>query len=217
MTRICGECGIRYEDHQAECPLCVRRKPEPPSGKGSRSNVGKHLREMVTFSAFSAGLIAFITDYAYSGTLTWSRIPLLSLAYAWVTVYLVSLTWRSRYLTVAASALSTGLFLHFLSDLTSGGDGWFHAIALPMVTSAALISLLVTAINGLFNLSFMGRLLSAMAGIALFTVFIDLTVTPGVTWSLITASGTVPLIVFLAGLEKRLRRKGSSLEKYFHA
>ena len=216
MTRICGECGIRYEDDQEECPLCARRTPLPPTGTSEYGNRGKHLREVATFSAFSAGLIAFITDYAYSETLTWARIPLLSLAYAWLTVLLVSLSWRSRYLTVAASALTTGLYLFFLSGLTSGGNGWFSAIALPVVTFAALISILVTAVNGLFNLSFMGRLSSIIAGIALFTVFIDLTVTPGVTWSLITASGAVPLIVFLAGLEKRLKRKGSSLEKYFH-
>jgi hypothetical protein len=216
MTQICGECGVRYEDGLDECPLCARKPPAPPGDAGPEKNSSRHFREVITFTAFSAGLIAFITDLAYSGSLSWSRIPLLSLGYSWLTAFMLSVSRKANYLRVTVAAASIGAYLYFLSRLTSGPDGWFQPIALPIVAAAALLSLLVTAVLRLFSLPFLGKVSAVLVGMALFTVSIDLTLSPGASWSLVTASGIVPVTVFLAGLEKRLRKKGSSLEKYFH-
>lgn len=214
MTPICPECGVRYEDDQAECPLCARRSP-PQRGSIPEAHSARHFREVITFTAFSVGLVTLITDLAYAGSLGWSRIPLLSLGYAWLTMFMLSLTRRARYIQVIVASVSTGGYLYFLSGLT-GGEGWFSPTALSIVAAAALISFLVTAVIRLFRMSFPGRVSTGLAGVALLAVCIDLILTPGVSWSLITAAGIVPVTVFIAGLEKRLRDKGSSLEKYFH-
>lgn len=214
MTPICGECGTRYEDNQAECPLCARRSP-PQGGRIPEAHSARHFREVITFTAFSAGLVTLITDLAYAGSLGWSRIPLLSLGYAWLTMFMLSLTRKAKYIQVMVAAVSTGGYLYFLSGLT-GGEGWFSPTALSIVAAAALISFLVTAVIRLFHMSFPGRVSSGLVGVALLAVCIDLILTPGVSWSLITAAGIVPVTVFITGLEKRLRDRGSSLEKYFH-
>ncbi len=177
MTPICDECGIRYEDDQAECPLCARRSP-PQRGSIPEAHSARHFREVITFTAFSAGLLTFITDLAYSGSPGWSRIPLLSLGYAWLTMFLLSLARRAKYLQVMVAWVSTGGYLYFLSGLT-GGEGWFYPTAISMVAAAAVISLLVTAVIRLFHMSFPGRVSTGLVGVALLTVCIDLILTPG--------------------------------------
>ncbi len=217
MTPVCGKCGVRYEESFGSCPLCRQRKAEPAEEKPRGGKSLKHFREVLTFSAFSTGLIVFITDFAYGGSLDWSRIPLLSLGYVWLTFFLLSCLRGRKYFPVPTAAVTTGLFLFFLSGFTSGAGGWFSEIVLPILFSVAFISILVTAVVMIFRMSFLGTLSSGLAGAGLLMICVDFTVNPGVSWSLVAASGVVPVIVFLAGLEKRLRKKGSSLEKYFNA
>ncbi len=217
MTPICGKCGVRYEDNCDGCPLCRQRKAEPPEEKPKGAKTLKHFREAVTFSAFSTGLIVLITDFAYGGSLGWSRIPLLSLGFIWLTLFLLSFLRGKRYLLVPAAAITTGVFLYFLSGFTSDSTGWFSEIVLPVLFFTAFISILVTTVVMIFRLSFLGTVSTGLAGAGLLMICIDFTVNPGISWSLVAASGVVPVIVFLAGLEKRLEKKGSSLEKYFNA
>lgn len=214
MTPVCGSCGIRFEEDCRSCPLCGKTRVEPAADPGEAL---KHFREVLTFSAFSTAFIVFITDLAYSGSLDWSRIPLLSLGYVWLTLFLLSFLRGRKYFPVPTAAITTGLFLFFLSGFTSGAGCWFSEIVLPILLSIAFISIVVTAVSMIFRMSFLGTLSSCLAGAGLLMICIDFTVNPGVSWSLVAASGVIPVIVYLAGLEKRLRKKGSSLEKYFNA
>lgn len=215
MSPICEKCGIRYEEENGSCPLCGKESEDPASKAGETGHSMKHFREVVTFTAFSAGLIVFITDFAYGGAFSWSRIPLLSLGYCWLTSFLLSFLHKGKYLPVPAAAASTGLFLFFLSGFTSPAGSWFTGMALPILAAVAAISVLAAAVIRLFGMSFLGTVSTYLAGAGLLTICIDFAVTPGASWSLVAASGVIPMIVFLAGLERRLRRKGSSLEKYF--
>ena len=215
MSPLCGNCGIMYEEESISCPLCAKTPSETSSSRADRGREDKHFRDVITFAGFSTGLIVFITDFAYGGPLDWAGIPLFCLGYLWLTFFILSFLQRRRYLRVPAISITTGVFLYFLSGFTSE-SGWFLGVVVPILLCFTFISLLVMAVIRIFRLSFIGRVSSCLAGAGFLTICIDFTVNPGVSWSLVAASGAVPLMVFLSGFESRLRRNGSSLEKYFH-
>ena len=62
----------------------------------------------------------------------------------------------------------------------------------------------------------------ALLCVALFVLSLELLLhnyqghSPSVSWSLITSAAAIPFVLFLLSLEKKLKRGGSNLEKYFH-
>lgn len=217
MTPLCGKCGVVYEEGPEGCPLCSIRKSEEQPGSELPERTPGQIRKAVTFAAFSTGLITFVTDFAYSGSVTWSAIPLLSLAYALVTMLLVSLLRRNRYLSITAAAVSTTAYLSYLGRLTDSEQNWFSGIAFPILMSVSIASILVITAIRVFRFSFTGSAISVMTAAGLVLVSIDATLSHEVSWSLVTSAGILSLMVLLAGTEKRLRKRGSSLEKYFRA
>lgn len=215
---LCDKCGVRYEDGIESCPLCamVSEKPEKSEQHDSTIPASKHFREVLFFVCFSCSLIIFITDIAYGMNVSWSKIPLISIGYVWVTCFLVSILVSRKYLALVAGIGLTGVYLFLLGVFTSDIP-WFSDIAFPILLSLGLLTVVATGAIRLFKLSFAAALSVCLVCAGLFTICIDLAVTPGVSWSLVTASGVIPIVLFLAGFQKRLQRKGSNLRKYFFA
>lgn len=213
---LCSKCGVRYENSCNRCPLCTGVTEAPSESELQDDNVpaAKHFREVLGFVCFSCSLIMFVTDIAYGMSISWSRIPLLSTGYVWLTGVLLSILKPRGYLMLITGISLTGVFLFLLGEFTAE-ISWFSEIALPILVSAALLAIAAAGAVRLFSLSFLGTLSVSLVCAGLLTISIDLAVTPGVSWSLVTASGVIPVILFLAGFEKRLERKGSSLRKYF--
>ncbi len=213
---LCSKCGVRYENSSTGCPLCTGAKEAASESELQDDHIpaAKHFREVLSFICFSCSLIVFITDIAYGMSISWSRIPLLSIGYVWVTGILLSILNPRGYLMLITGISLTGVYL-FLLRVFTAEMSWFSEIALPILVSAVLLTVVATGAVRLFNLSFLGTLSVFLVCAGLLTISIDLAVTPGVSWSLVTASGVIPVILFLAGFEKRLERKGSNLRKYF--
>jgi hypothetical protein len=213
---LCDNCGVRYEDDDRGCPLCGGPPEEPAREAVAHPPSHARFREVMTFAAFSTGLIVFITDIAYGMDLSWSRIPLVTLGYLWAVLMLVSLLHRRRYLTITGVMSLSCAYLYLLGTFT-GNAAWFRGTALPILVSLTVLSVLAVGAIRLFRLSVLGSISVGLVCAGLLTICIDLSVSPGASWSLVAASGVVPVIVYLANLEKRLQAKGSSLRKYFFA
>jgi hypothetical protein len=73
-----------------------------------------------------------------------------------------------------------------------------------------------------FRLSALGGISAGLISAGLYTVCAELVINAYLggslqpSWSLITAAAVIPIIAFLINFEKRLERRGSDLQKYFH-
>ncbi len=177
--------------------------------------------EVVGFIALAGAVVVFATDFAYGMDISWSRIPLISIGYVWLTIFMIPRLKRIPYLLVVAEILLIGLYLYALNLFTSG-PGWYWGIAFPIVGSFGFLILLSVLVIRIFKLSVLGGLAVGLVAAGLSTLCID-----GIlnlylydqlrfSWSIVTAASVIPLIAFLVSFEKRLKRHGSNLKKHFH-
>lgn len=230
---ICTGCGVAIEERYRNCPLCGRsldkvrtdasedrleNVTEPACEKDVPANIV--VLEVFSFVAVSSALVVLATDLAWGMDVSWSRLPLLSIGYVWLAVFQVTLLRRKPWLLATVEFLSACLFLFTLDTLTSGPP-WFWGIALPVLFVLALLILATAAFIRLRKPSVLGMLSAGLASGAVFTLLIDMLLnwffshSLRISWSMVTAVSVIPIIVFLSGFEKRLKKRGSSLKKYF--
>jgi hypothetical protein len=183
------------------------------------------LRDVFGFLALAGALVVFAVDFAYGTDITWSRFPLLALGYLvvvlYMPLYLPRLPGGKTYPLIIGETAATGLFLSLLNRFTAGPD-WFLPLALPLTLLSGVLVLAVTTVIRRFRLSALGGISTALVAAGLFTVATELVLDsylgapPAPSWSLITAAAVIPIILFLINFERRLRRRGSDLKKYFH-
>lgn len=241
---ICRQCGVEVESDYTHCPLCgeaierAEQGPRADAESGSTAagpenertsaaieahdaKVRLLFQEVVGFIALAGAVVVFATDFAYGMDLSWSRIPLISIGYLWLTVFMIPRLKRVPYLLVAAEILLLGLYLYALNMFT-GGPGWYWGIAFPIVAAFGLLMLLSVLAIRIFNLSVLGGLAVGFVATGLFTLCIEGALNLyfydrlSFSWSIITAASVIPLIAFLVNFEKRLKKRGSNLEKHFH-
>ncbi len=177
--------------------------------------------EAIGFLALAGAVVVLATDFAYGMDISWSRIPLISIGYVWVSIFLIPRLKRIPYLLVVAEILLLGAYLYGLNRFT-GGPGWYWGIAFPIVASIGLLTLLSVLGIRIFKLSVLGGLAVGLVAAGLFTLCIDGILTLyfhdqlDFSWSIVTAASVVPLIAFLVSFERRLKKRGSNLQKHFH-
>ncbi len=243
---ICKNCGVEIEEDHSYCPLCGLALEESdtsqPYGEGSelhdeedgslveyRSVIEKHeeklrilLQDIWSFITIAALIIVFAVDFSFDMEISWARFPLLSIAYVWLLTFVISKLRYRAYLILSALLLATAIFLLAMDTFTPG-PSWFLSLALP------LLGILTVAITGvitlirLFGLSILGGLSAALAAAGLVIIgtetLLDMYMDKPlrISWSLIPATAVLPIIAFLFSFEKRLKKRGSDLDKYFHA
>lgn len=177
--------------------------------------------EVVGFIALAGAVVVFATDFAYGMDISWSRIPLISIGFVWMSIFLIPRLKGLPYLLVVAEILLLGAYLYGLNSFT-GGPGWYWGIAFPVVASFGVLILLSVLVIRIFKLSVLGGLAVGLVAAGLFTLCID-----GIlhlyfdaqlrfSWSIVTAASAIPLIAFLVSFERRLKKRGSNLQKHFH-
>ncbi len=96
---LCKHCGVELEDAAPFCPLCRHPLESRPGTAQTRaaegirdfappvlahSNTKRHLRswvlELLSLLAVTGVIIVLVADLAFSGSLTWSRYPLIAIA-----------------------------------------------------------------------------------------------------------------------------------------
>lgn len=230
---ICPNCGVEIENDYERCPLCGtslsgEAEGETAAGGAYSEAIEQHnekvrllFREIFGFIALAAAVVVFAVDFAYGMDLSWARYPLASIAFLWLAVFLTGALKHRVYLLVLGDTAAAAGFL-FLLQLFSAGGSWFLPLALPMTLAAGAVVLVSAAVIRRFRLSALGAISAGLISAGLYTVCAELVIDAYLgrplapSWSLITAAAVIPIIAFLINFEKRLQRRGSDLQKYFH-
>ncbi len=231
---ICADCGVEIEEGHEYCPLCgaslseearERRKEEGGDYSSAlqrhEEKVGILFREIFGFIVLAAGLLVLAVDLSYGTEIGWSRYPLVSLAYVWFSIVIIASFKRRVFLLVASE---TGLSLLFLLllDIFTEGRPWFAGLALPLTLLLSGLSSVTIVIIRRLKLSIFGGISASLIGAGLFTLCTEIVLrnflheSIYVSWSLIPAAAAISIILFLFLFEKRLKKRGSDLDKYFH-
>lgn len=211
--------------------------PESPEGSYSAERrealIEEHdekvrllFREVFGFIALAAAVVVAAVDFAFGMDIDWSRYPLASLGYAWLIVFIVrplrSLHIKNRaFLILAVQTGITLVFLYLLDTFTSGRP-WFTGLALPLTMLLAVLAVLSILVIRHFGLKALGGISTALVAAGVFTLGTELILRVFqnkevlVSWSIIPATAVIPIIAFLVFFEKRLKKRGSNLSKYFH-
>ena len=230
---ICKKCGVEIEEGLQFCPLCktlLGENIEPVETEIIKSEtiVPKIIRqtkswiwELVTFLSFAAFIVIFAVDFAYGTNITWSRFPLASIIFIWLTLTLLIRLKRRTYLLIIFETLILMILLWVL-DLFITTKPWFFKLALPMVLSLSLLLILTILFVRKNKLSVFGILATCMTSGGFFLLFLDAILhnfrkgKPLISWSVVAFACIIPLIVFLLYFQKRLKKKGIDLQRYFH-
>ncbi|MGC9312117.1 MAG: DUF6320 domain-containing protein [Sediminispirochaetaceae bacterium] len=197
----------------------------PPSGIEGDAEREERVRilfgEVISFIALAGAVVVFAVDYAYGMRVSWSRFPLISIAFFWL---LVSIPYWLRgrgYLIVLLETIDLIVFLYLL-DLFTPSAAWFTGLALPIAAGLGVISMLAMGCIRLFRLSVLGSVSTVLVALGLYMLWLEWVINyyvydhAYVSWSLVAAAAAVPIIVFLITYNSRLKRHGSNLKKHFH-
>jgi hypothetical protein len=230
---MCSNCGVEIENDYERCPLCGTslsgEAGAEPAGGGEYSEVIEQhdrrvrllFREIFGFIGLAGAVVVFAVDFAYGMDISWARYPLASIAFLWLAMFLIAVLKGRIYLIVLCETAATAAFL-LLLDLFSAGGGWFLPLALPLTLAAGGLVLVSAAVIRRFRLSALGGISAGLISAGLYTVCAELVINAYLggqlqpSWSFITAAAVIPIIAFLINFEKRLERRGSDLQKYFH-
>ena len=200
--QVCKRCGVEIEERLKSCPLCklpLGNNFEPIETKiiKSQSIVPKIIRqtkswiwELVTFLSFATFIVIFAVDFAYGTKITWSRFPLASIIFVWLTFTLMIRLKKRTYLLIIVESLILLLLLRVL-DLFITAKPWFFRLALPIVLCLSLISILSILFVRKNRLSIFGILATCMTNSGFFLLFLDAILhsftkgKPFISWSIV--------------------------------
>jgi hypothetical protein len=229
--KSCPYCGVRLEEDYRRCPLCNtlleagEESDREPEVRHEQGHVEERPRlwlvEVVSLLAAVVAIVVFASDFAFGFRLTWSRIPIASVAYAWIcAVAIIALGRRAVLLGVVLTAATLGVLCAI--DLFHAGLEWFAGLGAPVVVLGAILAAGVVWIGR-------SRALSALANIALsvatggvYAVGIEVIVSRfaagpiTVSWSVVVLACAVSLSLVILLIHRRLRRRHASLERIFH-
>ena len=112
--------------------------------------------------------------------------------------------------------------LLYLLDLFTSSAAWFLPFALPLTLALGALVLAAAVVIRRFRLSILGGISAGLIAAGLYTICVELILNGYLglplqpSWSLITAAAVIPIIAFFVYFERRLKKQGSDLEKYFH-
>ncbi|HHE37293.1 MAG TPA: hypothetical protein ENL20_01810 [Candidatus Cloacimonetes bacterium] len=230
---ICKKCGVEIEEGLKFCPLCKTplgeftepaeteeiqsRKLIPEISRKSRS----WLWELVTFLSFAGFIVIFAVDFAYGTNITWSRFPLVSIIFVWLSFTFIFRLKTRTYLQIILETLVL-LILLWVLDLFIMAKPWFFRLALPIVLCLSFLTILNTFFFRKTRVSVFGILASSMISVGIFLLFLDFILHNYMegklllSWSIVAFACIIPLVVFLLYFRKRLKKKGIDLQKFFH-
>lgn len=197
----------------------------PPSGNEGDAEREERVRilfgEVISFIALAGAVVVFAVDYAYGMRISWSRFPLISIAFFWLLVSIPYWLRGQGYLIVFLETIDMIAFLYLL-DLFTPSVSWFTGLALPIAAGLGVISMLAMGCIRLFRLSVLGSVSTVLVALGLYILWLEWVINyyvydhAYVSWSLVAAAAAVPIILFLITFNSRLKRQGSNLKKHFH-
>ena len=218
--KTCPKCGIRYENQDGKCPLCEKDGSEIELRKTAAFTKEFYWR-LYLILTMVALLIILVIDLVYSPGLSWSIIPFISVLYIWLSLFLIIKIKLRSFILIFLQWLATIILLALL-DTFIPGRPWFMGFALPAMITIYILFNLALIIFKITHLTILLRtaLNVIIAGICL--IFLELLLNNykheiiALSWSLIAFVCILPLSFFLIYLDKKIKRSGEELKKYFH-
>jgi len=226
---ICKHCGVELQPGVTVCPLCgLAPDADTPRAEPLAQPDEQPLRthswmwELFTFLCLAGAIVVFAVDFAYGTRVSWSRYPLTSLGLVWLTGTLIRFRRRRPYMLIVGETLGVVAFLWFLSANTQS-NGWFKPLALPIAMAVAVFCLVAVAAARLLRGGAQVILAVSMVAAGLFMMSLELILHHYVhdrlyvSWSLVAFACILPLVGFLLYTHRRMKQKGFSFRKMFHA
>jgi Family of unknown function (DUF6320) len=228
---ICKNCGVEIESSNTKCPLChtplgdmpqILEKVDPiiPETKVQKSQ-SPLLLELFSFFSAAGAIVITAVDFAYGANLTWSRIPLISIIFCWLFVFLIHHLLTRPYLLVILETINFLIFLWFL-DRFIPIYYWFFSLALPIILVVGILFLLVILWIRSFKLSTFLSLSVGTLAAGIFLLCLEVILNKFhqenlmVSWSLVAFACILPVSGFFIYYQLRINKKGSEFKKYFH-
>jgi len=175
----------------------------------------------VSLFAGAAAAVVLVADFAYGVNLTWSRYPLLAVAYLWSIGTLLIFLRRGRLLLLLGQTAASAMFLLKLDRLLPG-EPWFLTLALPLTVLAGVLAGGVSAIAQALRPRLLPILAVVLGSAGLFVLGLEAVLNlhlSGVlllSWSLVVVGCIVPLVGLLLYVQYRLKVTHSDMRKIFH-
>ena len=146
----CVECGVELSEYHKKCPLCQTEVMHPniksfsdntdyPDYRASVNGQDKRARRIMTgiilsIQLFVYSVVLVFINLIISGRITWSLIPVLSMALVWFGVAWPFFKKRNTFFRLFTyDALATSLYLILLNLVISGNISWASIAVLAIV------------------------------------------------------------------------------------
>lgn len=228
---ICKNCGVEIEAAHSFCPLCgapignkaIKQEEEVMVKPSFEKPAVLHpwFFELFSFFLLASAIIVFAVDFAYGISLTWSRIPLISIAFSWLFVFIIHKFKKRPYLLVTLGMIVFFIFL-WLLDRFIPAYSWFFYLAFPIILAIGILFLLVILWVRSFNLSSLSALSVGTLAIGIFLICLEVILNRFshnkifISWSVVAFACILPVSGLFLYLQFRINKKGSDLKKYFH-
>ena len=154
----CVKCGVRLEDTEKQCPLCLTRVYHPdiempdspptfPEGTVTEQRLKPFVPAVVMLVAFILPmLVTVITDLKLNETLSWSVYVIGALVIGYLIVGLPLWFEHPNPVIFAPPVFAAIIVFLLVIDLMTGG-GWFMCFAFPVSGAISLISIAVITLS----------------------------------------------------------------------
>lgn len=218
--KTCPICGVRFEDTNGKCPLCEKDGTEIELRKTAAFTREFYWR-LYWIITVVALLIILVIDLVYSPGLSWSIIPVISILYIWLSLFLFIKIKLRSFILIFMQWLITVILL-FILDKFIPGRPWFMGFALPAMITLYILFNLTLIIFKTTHLTILLRTALNVIIAGIYLISLELLLNNykheiiALRWSLIAFVCILPLSLFLIYLDKKIKRSGEELKKYFH-
>jgi Family of unknown function (DUF6320) len=218
--KTCPKCGIRFEDTNGKCPLCEKDGSEIELRKTAAFTKEFNWRLYLILTAVAL-LIILVIDLVYSSGLSWSIIPIIGVLYIWLSLFLIIKINLRSFILIFLEWLATIILLSLLDKFIPGRP-WFMGFALPAMITLYILFNLTLIIFKITHLTILLRTALNVIIAGMYLISLELLLdnykheTIALSWSLIAFVCILPLSFFLIYLDKKIKRSGEELKKYFH-
>lgn len=230
---LCRRCGVEVEEGTPRCPLC--REPlladrageqalAAPAGPGAPEPSGRVQRwvlEILSLFALTSALVVLAADFATGLAVTWSRYPVIGVAFLWVSSVLLICCSRRVWIFLPAEIAAVALFL-FALDRFTPGTPWFVPLAGPLTLLTGTILALVLVVARRRRLSPSATTATVLLAAGVFMVGLDLFLNRSmahrwtVGWSMVVCACLLPVIALVLLLRVWFGRRRAELRKLLH-
>jgi hypothetical protein len=218
--KTCPNCGVLYDTKDGKCPLCQKESVIIDLNRKMAFTKAFYWRIYSIFS-LAAFLIILVIDLVYNPGLTWSKIPLISICYAWLSLHLILIARLKSFPPVFIETMASFIMLVLLDRFTSG-KAWSIYLALPILISLCILLSVSLLVRRFSNFSILQTTAFNVFLAGFFLIILEVLLKNykmealSLSWSLIAFAGLLPLCIFFYYFDKKIKKRGEELKKYFH-